>query len=102
VADTPKKQHQVFVGPTDGYNDQVIPYGDKEEYLRPHQKPCHRRGHVKVWNHDIEDDSEEEASQYNWEVREDGRHSRVKPEKIRKGHTPINKFRSNRGYPKYI
>jgi hypothetical protein len=101
VPDTPKKQHQVFVGPIDSYNDQVIPNGHKEEYLKPHPKPCHRRGHVKVWDHEIEDDSEEEAPQYNWEVREDGRHSRVKPD-VRKGHASINKFKSNNGYPKYI
>ena len=100
MPDTPKKQHQFFVGPIDSYNEQVFPYGDKEEYLRPHPKPCHRRGHVRVRNHEIEDDSEE-ASQYNWEDREDGSHSLVKPE-IKKGHTPINKFRSNKGYPKHI
>jgi hypothetical protein len=100
MPDTPKKQHQFFVGPYDSYNEQVFPYGDKEEYLRPHPKPCHWRGNVRVRNHEIENDSEE-ASQYNWEDREDGRNSLVKPE-IKKGHTPINKFRSNKGYPKHI
>jgi hypothetical protein len=102
VPETLKKHHQSFVGPIDSYNDQVIPYGDKEEYLRLHPKPCQRRGHMKVRNYEVEDDSEEEASQYNWEDREDGHRSRVKPEKVRNGHIPINKFRSNKGYPKHI
>jgi len=102
LPESTKKQHQVLAGPIDSYNDQFVSYGDKEEYLRPHPKPCHGRGHVRVRNHEIEDDSEEEVSQYNWEDREDGRHSRIKPEKVRKGHTPINKFRSNKGYTKYI
>ena len=102
LPDTPKKHHQLLVGPIDSYNDQFMPYGDKEEYLRPHAKPCHGRDHVRVRNHEIEDDSEEELSQYNWEDREDGRHSHIKPEKVRKGHTPLDKFRSNKGYPTYI
>lgn len=102
MPESPKKQHHFFVGPIDSYNEQVLPYGDKEEHVRPHPKPCHRRGHVRVRNHEIEDDSEEEASQYNWEDREDGRHSHVKPEKVGKGHIPVNKFRSSKGYPKYI
>ena len=102
LPDSAKKQHQVLVGPIDSYNDQFIPYGDKEEYLSPHPKPCHRRGHVTVRNHEIEDDSEEEVSQYNWGDREDGRHSRIKPGKVRKGHIAINKFGLNKGYPKHI
>jgi hypothetical protein len=100
MPDTTKKQHQFFVGPVDSYNEQVLPYGDKEEYLRPYPKPCRRRGHGMVRNHEIVDDSEE-ASQYNWKDTEDGRLSHVRPE-VRKGHTLINKFRSNKGYPKHI
>jgi len=100
TSDTPKKEQQFFVGPTDSYNEQVLPYGDREEYLRPQPKPYNRRGHVRVRNQEIEDDSEE-ASQYNWQDREDGRNPRVKPE-VRKGPTPINKFMSNKGYPKRI
>jgi len=102
LPESPKKHHQVLVGPINSYNDQYIPYGDKEEYLRPHPKPCQRKGHVRVTNHEIEDDSEEEVSQYNWEDREDGRHSRIRPEKVRKEHTLFNRFRSNKGYPKLI
>jgi hypothetical protein len=102
VPNTPKKQHHFAVGPVNSYNDHGIPYEEKDEYLRPHPKPCHRRGHVRVRNHEIEDYIEEEGSQYNWEDREDGRHSRVKPEKIRKGHTTTNMFRPTSGYPKYV
>ena len=101
VPETQKEQGHFFGGPINSYNDHIIPYEHKEEHLRPLPKPCHRRGHMRVRNHEAEDYSEEDGSQYHWEDREEGHHFHVKPEKVSKGHSPTNKLRPSKGYPKY-
>lgn len=100
VPETPKKEHQFVVGHIPALEDHIKPY--EEEYAASAPKPCARGGSIVVRNHESEDYSEEDESEYSSEEKEDESYSLVRPGRVGKPcNTLISKFRPNKAYVKY-